>query len=310
MKGYPLVFVLTLNWNGKQITIDCVESILKSYYPNFRVVVIDNGSTDGSVKILRDKFSHHLTVLDNDTNLGYARGFNIGLKYGFEKNGADYCLIINNDIIIDPRAISELVKVAKTDENIGFVTGKVYYYDKPHILQTVGKKEDPIIWNGEHIGNKEEDKGQYDEIRERYFADDVFTLVIKGLYQDTGGYNPIFFLQGEEYDWQARAKKLGYKIMYTPYAKLWHKDSWTIGKQSAKKAYYDARNPMLVILLHKSSKFFKRYFWFHFRKGVFKSSLVSLKQKRPSVSFAKWRGFFSGIGWGMKNKKFTIRHFI
>ena len=70
----------------------------------------------------------------------------------------------------------------------------------------------------------------------------------------------MFFLQAEEYDWQARAKKLGYKIMYTPHAKLWHKESMTIGKHSALKAYYDARNPMLVILLHKSPDFFRKYF--------------------------------------------------
>ena len=98
--------------------------------------------------------------------------------------------------------------------------------------------------------------------------------------------------------------------MYTPYAKIWHKESMTIGKNSAFKAYYNARNPMLVILLHKSPRFFKKYLWLHFRKDVFKSSLVSLKRGRVSTALAKWRGFISGLMWGVKNKKITLEHFI
>ena len=309
MKKYPLVYVLTLNWNGKQITIDCVESVLKSDYPNFKVMVIDNGSTDGSSQALREKFDNHITIIENGANLGYARGFNVGLQYGFKKNNADYCLVMNNDTILDPSAILELVKVAETDEKIGFVTGKVYYYDKPNILQTVGKKEDPIKWNGDHIGNREEDKGQYDEISERIFADDIFTLISRKLYKETGGYNTMFFLQSEEYDWQARAKNLGYKIMYTPHAKLWHKESMTIGKQSALKAYYDARNPMLVILLHKSSEYFRRYFWHHL-KNIILASLRYAKHMRFYTSFKNFQGLLSGLWWGVKNKKFTLRHFI
>lgn len=309
VKNDTLVYVLTLNWNGKQITMDCIESVLKSDYPNFRVVVIDNGSTDGSVEALRDKFNNHLTIIENGANLGYARGFNVGLKYGFEENEADYCLVMNNDTIIDSKAISEMAKVAETEKKIGFVTGKVFYYDKPNVLQTVGKKEDPIRWNGEHIGHKEEDKGQYDRVCERFFADDIFTLVSKKLYGETGGYNPMFFLQSEEYDWQARAKNLGYKIMYTPYAKLLHKESWTLGKQSAKKAYYDARNPMLVILLHKSPDFFRKYFWVHCRSIIF-ISLRMIKVGKFFIAFRNVQGFLSGVCWGVRNHKFTYKHFI
>ena len=129
------------------------------------------------------------------------------------------------------------------------------------------------------------------------------------MYLKTGGYDTTFFLQSEEYDWQARAKNLGYKIMYTPYAKIWHKESMTLGKQSQLKAFYDARNPMLVILRHKSPDFFRRYFWLHFRKDIFKSSLVSLKQLNFATAVKKWQGFFSGIWWGIENRKFTLKHF-
>lgn len=298
------VIVLILSYNGKHLLEDSISSYLANDYSNFEVVVIDNGSTDGTKEWIEQNYPE-VFVLRTEKNLGYSGGFNLGLDYAFNKKNADYVLITNNDVKADSKVITELVKVAETDQKIGFVTGKVYYYDNPNTLQTVGKYEDLIRWNGEHIGNKEVDVGQYDEISERIFIDDVFTLVNKRVYLDTGGYDTNFKFQCEEYDWQARAKKLGYKSFYTPYAKIWHKESMTIGKDSAFKAYYDSRNPMLVILLHKSQEFFRKYFCKHFLMGIIRGSLVKLKQIRPDVSFAIWSGFLSGIIWGFRNKKFS-----
>ena len=306
---YPKVIVLILSYNGKHLLEEAISSYLANDYPNFEIAVIDNGSKDGTLEFVNKKFSN-VKVVRTEKNFGYSGGLNLGLDFAFNNNSADYVLVSNNDVNADRKVLSELVKVAEKDVKIGFITGKVYYYDNPNVLQTVGMKQDPVRWNGGHIGNKEEDLGQYDEICERYFADDIYTLVSKKLYEETGGYDTKFFLQSEQYDWQARAKKLGFKIMYTPYAKLWHKDSMTIGKTSALKAYYDARNPMLVILLHKSSRFFKRYFWLHLRQDIFHDSLIALKQMNITKALAKWQGFFSGIVWGIKNKKFSRKHFI
>lgn len=303
------VIVLILSYNGKQLLEDSILSYLFNDYPNFKVIVIDNGSTDGTKQWVEQHYQE-VFVLRTEKNLGYSGGLNFGLDYAFNNQKAEYVLITNNDVKADSKVITELVRVVETDEKIGFVTGKVYYFAQPLVLQTVGKYEDPIRWNGEHIGNRESDKGQYDQVSERIFADDIFTLVRRQMYLETGGYDTNFRFQAEEYDWQARAKNLGYKIFYTPYAKIWHKDSMTIGKKSPFKAYYDARNPMLVILKHKSPEFFRKYFWQHLRNGVFRSSLVSLKQLRPKVSFAIWRGFLSALISGFKNKQFSVRHFI
>ncbi len=303
------VIVLILSYNGKHLLEDSISSYLANDYPNFEVVVIDNGSIDGT-KDWVEKNYPNVIVLRTEKNLGYSGGFNFGLDYAFNIKNADYVLITNNDVKADKKVITELVKVAETDPMIGFVTGKVYYFDKPDTLQTVGKYEDPIRWNGEHIGNREVDKGQYDQISERIFADDIFILISRKLFLETGGYDTTFKFQAEEYDWQARAKKLGYKIYYTPFAKIWHKESMTIGKNSAFKAYYDARNPMLVILIHKEPAFFRRYFWHHLKYGVIRSSFVSLKQLRPNITLSIWKGFISGLSWGIKNKKFTFHHFI
>jgi GT2 family glycosyltransferase len=303
------VFVLILNYNGRELTIECVDSVLRSRYPHTTVVVIDNGSGDGSVAALKERFGDRIVVLENRANLGYSRGFNVGLKYAFEENGADYCLVMNNDTVLDPASIEAMVAAAGRDPMIGFVTGKVFFYDQPNILQTVGKMEDPVRWNGEHIGFGEVDRGQYDEVAERVFADDIFTLVRKRLYEEVGGYSSLFFLQGEEYDWQARAKAHGYKIVFTPHARLWHKVSMTLGRNSAKKAYYDSRNPMLVILLHKPPEFFRHYFWRH----VMSIAVTSIRYAgylRFNNALKSVLGVISGLLWAGVNRKLTLSHFI
>ena len=305
----PKVIVLILSYNGKQLLDDSISSYLENEYSNFEVVVIDNGSTDGTKEYVEEKWPE-VFVLRTVENLGYSGGFNFGLDFAFNKEKADYVLITNNDIKADRNVIPELVKVAETDSSIGFVTGKVYFHDRPDTLQTVGKEEDPIRWNGEHIGGHTIDIGQFDEVKERIFIDDIFTLVSNKVFNEVGDYDITFRFQAEEYDWQARAKKKGYKMYYTPYAKIWHKESMTIGKQSAFKAYYDARNPMLVILIHKEAVYFRKYFWQHFKRGVFRASLIKIKQLKLKSSLAIWRGFFAGLFWGIKNKKFTISHFF
>lgn len=305
----PKVIVLILSYDGKHLLQEAISSYLENDYPNFQVVVVDNGSIDGTHEYV-EKYFPKAKVIRLETNRGYSGGFNYGLDYAFNKKDADYALVTNNDVKVDKHVISELVKVAELDNMIGFVTGKVYYYDSPEVFQTLGKHEDPVKWNGEHIGRGEVDRGQHDEVKERLFIDDVYTLVRRKLYEGTGGYDTTFFLEAEEYDWQARAKKLGYKFMYAPHAKLWHKESMTIGKISSLKMYYDTRNPMLVILLHKSPEFFKRYFWTHLIRHILKASLVSAKRGDFSIATATWRGFFSGVMWGIKRGKFKIKHFV
>ena len=299
--GSPKVIVLTLNYNGKPLLDDCITSYLANDYTNFEMVVIDNGSNDGSEEYVRLVYPQ-VKCIQTGRNLGYSGGFNVGLKYAFEERKSDFVLITNNDVRADSKVISELVKVALTDPQIGFVTGKVYYFDQPEILQTVGKKTDPVRWNGDHLGAHEKDTGQYDEISERPFADDIFTLISAKLYSETGGYDTTFFLQAEEYDWQARAKKLGYKIFYAPQAKIWHKESITLGKTSPLKAYYDSRNPLVVIMKHRSRQFYRKYRTWHLWNIVIMPSVKGVVKKFDLYrAWMIWKGYFSALIWKQKN---------
>jgi GT2 family glycosyltransferase len=304
----PRIIVLILSYDGKYLLEESVSTYLANEYDNFEVVVIDNGSSDGTKEYLEANFPA-VKIIRLEKNIGYSGGFNIGLKYAFQEQRADFALITNNDVKVDELVITELVKVAITDPKIGFVIGKVYFYDTPNVLQTVGRNSHPITWSGGSLGRNEVDTGQFESVSERFLCDDIYWLVRKQVYEDVGGYNENFFLQAEDYEWQVRAKKKGYKIYYTPYAKLWHKVSMTIGKQSALKAYYDARNPMLVVLMHQTPQFFRRYFWYIFKR-IMLNSIKNIIKLRLNVAFNQYKGILSALKWGLQNHQFTWRHFL
>ena len=294
----PKVFVVTLNWNGREWLEDCLTSVLAMDYPSFEVVMVDNGSTDGSVEFVRQRFPA-VHVVETGSNLGYARGFNAGLEYA-AAGGAEYFLIMNNDTVIDRSALSALIETAQSREKAGFVTGKIYFYDRLDTFQSVGKKEDPIRWNGGHIGWGEKDIGQYETVEERVFLDDVMTLVDRRLYDEVGGYDPQFFLQCEEFDWQARAKAKGWKFYYTPRAKLWHRVSMSMGGfGSPIGRYFDTRSWMVVMARYMSPlRFLRYYFWTGFRvTDSLLRGLAQLKASKIKPRLAMWLGFLAGTFW-------------
>lgn len=300
------VIVLILSYNGKHLLDESISSYLNNNYGNFKVTVVDNGSTDNTREWVESKWDN-VKVIRTDKNLGYSGGLNLGMEYAFCETKADYVLITNNDVKADENVITELVKVAETDEMIGFVTGKVYYYDNQQIFQTLGYYEDKVNWAGGHIGQNEKDSGQYDENIERFLTDDVFILIKKSLYQKIGGYDTNFQFQCEQADWQLRAKKEGFKIYFAHKAKIWHKDSMTIGKSSPFKTYYDVRNTFVLRLKHKDGEFLKKYFKWYLKNTILIPLFKYTVKLKFNFTFSIIRGFTSALMWGYKNKKFSLK---
>lgn len=305
----PRVEIVTLNWNGKDNTLECLKSVKNLNYSNFHITVVDNASEDGSPEAIKELYPD-VNVIVNRANLGYAEGFNTGLRYAL-KNGVDYILIMNNDAVIDQNALKSLVKTAQSDPMIGFVSGKVFHYNKPEVLQSVGIKWDARKMEGWLIGNGEVDIGQFDRVEKREFVDDVFLLVRREVVEKVGGYDHNFFLYFEEADWNARVKKAGFKIMYTPMAKIWHKGmSSTGGRPNPKYFYFFTRNRFLFIRRnYKASSFYtfllKQFCWF-----IPLTSLRFLKHKEIKNLWGYLRGWLSGIQWWLRIELKNIKKAI
>jgi GT2 family glycosyltransferase len=243
-----LVIIIILNWNGWQDTIECVESCRKLSYENFRILIVDNGSTDGSEAILRGRFPD-IGFIQTDSNLGFAGGNNVGIRYALEQ-GADYVWLLNNDTIVDPEALTELVRSAGIDAAAGIVGSKIYYYNEPNKIWFAGGMWRQIKSYARHRGVNEEDTGQYDDICEVDYISGCSLMIRSQVVREIGVMPEDYFLYWEEVDWNARAVARGWKILYVPKSVVWHKVSSSIGEDSPLHYRYSIRNALLFFQRH------------------------------------------------------------
>ena len=223
----PKLIAFTLNYNQNEYTLDCVRSVLTSTYENFQFFLIDNGSSLENYKELCAKAPEdgRLKIIRLEENRGYVGGVNFGLEQA-EQHNPDYYLVMNNDTLMDSEAIRGLVACAEKHEQSAIVSGKVYNYDGTDTLQYIGNTKDTTgLYDFEaYVKNRREvDTGQYDTEMEMGMLDDIFWLIPSKVFNEVGLYSTYFYLYGEQNDYALRAVNKGFKLVYTPHAKLWHK---------------------------------------------------------------------------------------
>lgn len=249
----PFVTIIVLNWNGHNDTRECLNSLQGIVYPNYHIVLVDNASTDDSIAILSETYPG-LTIVENEENLGFSEGNNVGIRYALSQ-GADYIWILNNDTVVDPSALTALVDVAQTDTKIGILGSKIFYYDEPDILWFAGG---PMDWHNletPHVGINQKDYGQYDEIKNYDRVAGCSMLVTRKLCEQIGLMDPAYFLYVEEVDWCLRAWASGFRVVYAPGSKVYHKVSKAVQLLEAGEkvfSYYKTRN--FLYLLKKNFK--------------------------------------------------------
>jgi len=301
-KPYPSVAVIMLNWNTPKMTIECIHSVLASDYPDFQIHLTDNGSRDDSYNEIKKEFGDRIHLHRLDKNRGYVGGMNYCLAQADTYN-PEYFLIMNNDTRIDPHAISALVETAGKYGNRCIVTGKVYFYEDPQRLQTVGNTLDPRTLKGERLGFGQVDEGQFDCEMEREMIDDIFMLLPAKIYGEVGGYSTFFYLNYEQVDLVLRIKKKGHKVMYTPHAKLWHKGSFSSGGLgNPYMMFWEGKSSIILHRLYQDHwNFLLFYCKFGFSniyilgKGLLGTVLGRTKNLKSR--YAMFLGFLSGTFW-------------
>ncbi|MEW6088691.1 MAG: glycosyltransferase family 2 protein [bacterium] len=240
-----MIYIIIISWNKLDDIVDCLNSIFESLFDGFKIIIVDNASEQEIVKTIHNKFPH-VVIIENKTNLGFAEGNNIGIDYAL-KEGASDILLLNNDVIIDPKMIGELFKVLHSDCKIGIVGPKVYYYGDQNILQSVGEKFDENL-TLDIRANKNIDKGQFDRVEEVDFTTGCALMIKTEVIKKIGHFDPKFYMYWEETDLCFRAKNAGYSIIYVPKAKMWHKGG---AVSTPIITYYMTRNKLFFLKKHK-----------------------------------------------------------
>ncbi len=244
----PLVYVVIVNWNRADDTIECLQALEGSDYSDYRPLVVDNGSTDGSPDAIRAAFPA-VEMIANKDNLGFARANNIGIEHAL-RQGADYVFLLNNDTLVDGRLLTELVAVGESDPQIGMLAPKIYYHDGGSRLWSAGARWRRFPPRVTIIGYGREDRPAYSVQREADYATGCAMLVKRGVFERVGMFDPAFFMYHEDYDFSARVRRGGYRIVYVPQAVMWHKVSASTGEESPLKWYYLGKYIVPLYLKH------------------------------------------------------------
>jgi hypothetical protein len=247
----PKVAVVILNWNGKEDTLECLASVGQLDYPNYGVVVVDNGSTDDSVDAISKQYPD-VILLQTGANLGYAGGNNVGIRWALDHD-ADFILVLNNDTTVSPDLLSAFVSAKDLLPANSVLGAKIFFYDKPDTLWFAGG-----IWNSksnslEHLGVGQTDSAEFNHFAEVDYVTGCALFASANTFKDVGLLNESFFLTYEETDWCYRARDAGHKCFFVPDAKLWHKVSSSFGgADSPIVGYFMQRNKLLWAKKHLS----------------------------------------------------------
>jgi GT2 family glycosyltransferase len=258
MVKLPQVTIIVLNWNGLNDTLDCLKSLDQLDYQGYEVVVVDNGSVDGSVPVIRERFPS-VTIIENDENLGYAGGNNVGLRYAMTQ-GADYTFLLNNDTVVDPAFLRILVDTAEAEPTVGIAGPTIYYHERPDVIWSAGGAIDWQRGSTRMVGLDERDEGQFGrEPRTVDFVTGCAMLVRRAALEQVRLLDERFFAYYEETEWCVRASRAGFKIVHAPLAHIWHKISPATQADSPLVHYYMTRNRLLFL---KATRAGLRA-WFH-----------------------------------------------
>ncbi len=242
-KDYPLVSIISVNFNQLKVTEEFLESLRKVTYPKLEIIIVDNASKEDPTAYLTKKFPE-IICLRSEENLGFAGGNNLAIRQA----KGDYFMMLNNDTEVDPGFLEPLVDAMLENPKIGMVGSKVHYYYEENTIQFAGATPMTRFTATSHfIGNREKDEGQYEEQKPTSFASGAAMMASRKVCEEVGLMAAFFFLYYEELDWQARIRKAGYEIHYIPKSLVFHKESISVGKKSSLQAYWKTRNRLLLI---------------------------------------------------------------
>jgi GT2 family glycosyltransferase len=288
MKNEPRVVLIILTWNQYDDTYECLKSTEKLRYKNFEILVVDNGSTDGSCERLIPEFPD-VTFIRNRENRGFAGGMNTGIEAAIER-GAEYVLVLNNDTYVSPQIIEPLVRACEDDPGIGIAGPVIMDYYKPVEIDFAGGSVNLLLGEISVQKRMKNESGHYDI---EFMTGCCMLIPVKKI-EELGMFYADFFNSCEDVDMSLRYRKAGYRIICHPKSILWHKVSAAITTDMY--CYFWFRNVLILLSRHLS----KAKFWIPFMKiistNLLKNVIISVatgRFYRLRIFYRAFADFFS-----------------
>lgn len=246
------IAVVILNWNGKKLLEKYLPSVI-AHSENAKIYVADNASTDDSLELLAEQFPE-IVILKNTDNLGFAGGYNEALKYVEE----DIYILLNNDIEVTEGWLNEIYALFQTSDTIAAIQPKIKSIQNPEKFDYAGASGGYIdalgypFCRGRIFDHIEEDRGQYDEEIEIFWASGACLAIKKERFREVGGFDESYFAHQEEIDLCWRLKNIGYSIWCTPKSEVFHQGGGTLASSKPQKTFLNFRNSLSSLL--KNSK--------------------------------------------------------
>lgn len=298
MHSNPLVCIIILNWNGYAVTKDCIISLSNITYTNYKIILVDNGSKDGSVELLKKDFpDSNLDFLALPKNFGFTGGNNQGILWAKKEYNPEYYLLLNNDTVVEKDFLDKMVDQIETKSDAYAAVGKVLYYDRPEKIWFAGGKVSALTGVVTHFGLGENDEQACTSSEKTYFMNGCCALIKKQAIDELGVLDDRFFANSEDADYSLRIIKSGHSIYYVHDARIYHKVSHSFQSNKGRwLAFYLAARGIVLLQNKHLSKFSLPFFYAAYStRWVFYLTLKLLLSRETKSIKAIYMGTWDGI---------------
>jgi GT2 family glycosyltransferase len=289
--------VIIINYNGGEFVVNCANSVLKSSYPSIEILIVDNSSTDESLRNIEREFREdkRVTIIKNSRNTGYAAAINLAAKIA----KGDYLAILNNDTTPDADWLNRPLELMEADHSIGTVQPTLFYYDKPAVLNDAGHFIDRfgVVYSRDSISPGQSSPDNEDEI---FAATGAAMIVRREAFENVGGFDSDFFLLFEETDFCWRIWLSGQRVVLVPRSKVYHR-ARAAYRLTQETSYLFNRNRICSMLKNYDIKYVVRFVPSNFLI-ILGTGLYMLGKSRPAVILENVKA----ILWNLANLRSTL----
>lgn|SRR2546425_1592635 len=299
-RGPPRVAVVILHYQGFETLANCIESVVGSEYPNLTVVLVDNGSIDGSTDEAEKKYGNRINVLKLGKNLGFVRGYNAALR----QVQADYVVLLNDDTVVDPYWLNSLVSAAESDPGIAACQPKLRWLSQPSYFEYNGACGGMLdmcavpFTRGRLFDKAEEDIGQYDTNIDVFWASGAAMFLRYSALEEAGFLEDLFYAHMEEIDLSWRLRLRGYRVVSVPYSLVYHQGGST-GLDS--KSFLKHRNNLFMMVKNYSTRSLVKYLPMRFMMDI-GSVVYSTINRRAKMDTGGLRAYV----WLVRNMRKVV----